>query len=76
MIDYQYFPNMDDPVAKLRLAMDNMDGMYFLHAGFISFCIIKAMSLYQCKPSPRTQSQRKTTATNHFMQRFQTIPRM
>ena len=26
MVDYQYFPDMDDPVAKLRLAMDNMDG--------------------------------------------------
>ncbi|KAF8803887.1 hypothetical protein BYT27DRAFT_7340686 [Phlegmacium glaucopus] len=25
MVDYQYFPNMDDSVAKLRLAMDNMD---------------------------------------------------
>ena len=27
MIDYQYFPNVDDPVAKLRSAMDNMDGL-------------------------------------------------
>ena len=29
MIDYQYFPDVDDPIAKLRSAMDNMDGMYF-----------------------------------------------
>jgi general transcription factor 3C polypeptide 5 (transcription factor C subunit 1) len=26
MADYQYQPDMNDPVAKLRLAMDNMDG--------------------------------------------------
>ena len=28
MVDYQYLPDMDDPLAKLRLAMDNMDGIY------------------------------------------------
>jgi hypothetical protein len=27
MVDYQYLPDMNDPVAKLRLAMDRMDGM-------------------------------------------------
>jgi hypothetical protein len=26
MVDYQYQPDMNDPVAKLRVAMDNMDG--------------------------------------------------
>lgn len=26
MVDYQYQIDMNDPVAKLRLAMDNMDG--------------------------------------------------
>ena len=26
MADYQYLPDMNDPLAKLRLAMDNMDG--------------------------------------------------
>jgi general transcription factor 3C polypeptide 5 (transcription factor C subunit 1) len=26
MADYQYQPDMNDPVAKLRVAMDNMDG--------------------------------------------------
>ena len=27
MADYQYQPDMSDPVAKLKVAMDNMDGM-------------------------------------------------
>jgi hypothetical protein len=27
MADFQYFPDMDDPVAKLRMAMNEMDGM-------------------------------------------------
>jgi hypothetical protein len=26
MADYQFLPDMNDPVAKLRLAMDRMDG--------------------------------------------------
>ena len=26
MADYQYMPDMNDPVAQLRLAMDRMDG--------------------------------------------------
>jgi general transcription factor 3C polypeptide 5 (transcription factor C subunit 1) len=26
MVDYQFQPDMNDPVAKLRLAMDKMDG--------------------------------------------------
>lgn len=39
MIDYQYFPNVDDPVAKLRSAMDNMDGMC---DSSISLCILKS----------------------------------
>lgn len=26
MVDYQYLPDMNDPVAKLRIAMDEMDG--------------------------------------------------
>lgn len=26
MADFQYQPDMSDPVAKLRLAMDTMDG--------------------------------------------------
>jgi len=28
MVDYQYQPDMNDPVAKLRVAMDNMDGKF------------------------------------------------
>ena len=27
MADFQYFPDMDDPVAKLRMAMNGMDGV-------------------------------------------------
>jgi hypothetical protein len=27
MADFQYFPDMDDPIAKLRMAMNKMDGM-------------------------------------------------
>lgn len=27
MADFQYQPDMSDPVAKLRLAMDTMDGI-------------------------------------------------
>jgi general transcription factor 3C polypeptide 5 (transcription factor C subunit 1) len=30
MVDYQYQIDLNDPVAKLRLAMDNMDGMSLL----------------------------------------------
>lgn len=30
MVDYQYQPDMSDPVSKLRVAMDNMDGMCVL----------------------------------------------
>jgi general transcription factor 3C polypeptide 5 (transcription factor C subunit 1) len=30
MADYQYQPDMNDPVAKLRVAMDAMDGV-FIH---------------------------------------------
>jgi general transcription factor 3C polypeptide 5 (transcription factor C subunit 1) len=30
MADYQYQPDMNDPVSKLRLAMDNMDGRFYL----------------------------------------------
>lgn len=26
MVDYQYLPDMNDPVSQLRLAMDKMDG--------------------------------------------------
>lgn len=26
MVDYQYQPDMNDPISKLRLSMDNMDG--------------------------------------------------
>lgn len=29
MADYQFRPNMEDPVVKLRLAMDNMNGQHF-----------------------------------------------
>ena len=29
MVDYQYQPDMNDPIAKLRVAMDNMDGKIF-----------------------------------------------
>lgn len=28
MVDYQYQPDMNDPVSKLRVAMDNMDGKF------------------------------------------------
>ena len=35
MIDFQYFPNVDDPVAKLRSAMDNMDGMCGFYSQFV-----------------------------------------
>ncbi|KAG5351267.1 hypothetical protein C0989_007207 [Termitomyces sp. Mn162] len=31
MVDYQYQPDMNDPVSKLRIAMDNMDGIYLTH---------------------------------------------
>lgn len=33
MADFQYFPDMEDPVAKLRMAMNKMDGMtaFFPH---------------------------------------------
>ena len=31
MVDYQYQPDMDDPIAKLRSAMDNMDGEHPEH---------------------------------------------
>jgi len=27
MADFQYFPDMDDPVAKLRMGMNEMDGV-------------------------------------------------
>jgi hypothetical protein len=30
MADYQFLPDMNDPVAKLRLAMDRMDGAIHL----------------------------------------------
>ena len=36
MIDFQYFPNEDDPVAKLRSAMDNMDGMCFTRGSIVT----------------------------------------
>ena len=43
MIDFQYFPNVDDPVARLRSAMDNMDGMcgfiVTLYLEVYAFCI-------------------------------------
>jgi hypothetical protein len=26
MVDFQYTPDMNDPVAKLKIAMTNMDG--------------------------------------------------
>ncbi len=29
MADFQYHPDSDDPVTKLRMAMDDMNGMYF-----------------------------------------------
>ena len=74
MIDYQYLPNMDDPVAKLRSAMDNMDGMC-LRMVLILLFILKSMFLSQCKPSARTQSQRKIKATNH-LQQLRIRPRM
>jgi hypothetical protein len=32
MADYQYQPDMNDPVTKLRAAMDNMDGMALMLA--------------------------------------------
>jgi len=28
MADFQYHPDSNDPVAKLRRAMDDMNGMY------------------------------------------------
>lgn len=31
MADYQYIPNMSDPVAQLRMAMDKMDGEMIVH---------------------------------------------
>lgn len=67
MADYQYFPNMDDPVAKLRLAMDNMDGTHPLSDLLLPN---RSMILYQCKLSARIQFQRKIKATNPFPQQF------
>lgn len=32
MVDFQYTPNMNDPIAKLRTAMDSMDGMVYYSA--------------------------------------------
>lgn len=28
MVDYQYQPDMEDPVSKLRVAMSDMDGSF------------------------------------------------
>ena len=30
MADFQYLPDMDDPVTKLRMAMEKLDGAYSL----------------------------------------------
>lgn len=32
MVDYQYQPDMNDPIAKLRVAMENMDGDSVTHS--------------------------------------------
>lgn len=32
MVDYQYFPEPNDPVSSLRMAMSEMDGMILLRA--------------------------------------------
>jgi len=35
MADFQYLPDMNDPVSKLRLAMNQMDGKAHLGASDI-----------------------------------------
>jgi hypothetical protein len=37
MADFQYFPDMEDPVAKLRMAMNKMDGMTAFFCALNSF---------------------------------------
>lgn len=39
MVDYQYQPDMNDPVVKLRLAMDNMDGRFKFCSCAVRFVI-------------------------------------
>lgn len=68
MVDYQYFPDMDDSVTKLRLAMDNMDGMCFTRSSIlilksIFFVSVQALCSYTIpkedkayKPIPATIS--------------------
>lgn len=39
MADYQYTPDMSDPIAQLRLAMDRMDGMFVRLACMLSMSL-------------------------------------
>jgi hypothetical protein len=71
MIDYQYFPDMNDSVAKLRLAMDNMDGMclrpvpcYFVSLR-LCLCISASSLLVH---NPKGKSKLQTTSCNSFKQ--------
>lgn len=45
MADFQYQPDMSDPVAKLRLAMDTMDG------NIASFLILIMIHQLRCLSS-------------------------
>src|ERR1700691_5693918 len=50
MVDYQYQIDLNDPVAKLRLAMASMDGvlLYLLisRSHFSHFCLVDAIRQY------------------------------
>ena len=59
MVDYQCFPDMDDPVAKLRMAMANMDGKtssHFFVLATQSYGSVETLCSYSMSRGPPANS--------------------
>jgi len=63
MADFQYFPDMEDPVAKLRMAMNKMDGMtafsshfFFALNSFMWLDIVETLCSYSMSHGPPANS--------------------
>ena len=66
LADYQYNPDLEDPVSKLRIAMENLDGQY-RRCGLLA----SEPHLLQLMRSANSSSRRKGKITPHLGTRMQ-----
>lgn len=69
MADYQYLPDMNDPVSKLRMAMNSMDGLepyrfladFFFLANTYPSLLVDTLRSYTIPHEPKGGESRSTS---------------